>query len=130
MQGRSSQFDQVIGRPHQAVPRADVIQDGKVVDQLGIHSGSVSADRTAAQMRTFEVEVNASEGSPLIPMGMTSELAPFGTRMQLWRGVRISDVQTQAALYNAANPWVISGVSTGVFNSTKVDGSGSLTLGP
>jgi hypothetical protein len=130
MQGRSSQFDATIQKPHTAVPRADVIQDGKVVDQLAVHAGSVSADRTAAQMRTFEVEVSASEGSPLIPVGMTSELAPFGTRMQLWRGVRISNVQTQAVLYNAANPWVVSGTSTGVLNSVKVDGSGNLTLGP
>lgn len=130
MQGRSSQFDATIRKPHTAVPRADVIQDGKIVDQLAIHAGSVSADRTAAQMRTFQVEVSAAKGSPLIPVGMTSELAPFGTRMQMWRGVRISNVQTQAALYNAANPWTVSGTSTGVFNSTKVDGSGNLTLGP
>lgn len=129
MQGRSPEFDATVSRPHRAVSRVDVIQDSKVVDQLAIHAGSVAADRTAAQMRTFQVEVSDPNGT-LTPEGMTSELAPFGTRLQIYRGARISSVEMVSVLFNAANPWTVSGISTGVFNSVKADGSGNLTLGP
>src|SRR5437879_3128868 len=98
MQGRSAEFDTYVSKPHRAVPRADVIQDGKVVAQLAVHTGSVTADRTAAQMRSFEVEVSDPDGT-LTPEGMGSLLAPFGTRMQISRGVRISSVAIQAAFY-------------------------------
>ena len=129
MQGRSAQFDVTISKPHQAVSRCDIIVDGKVTDQLAIHAAAVTADRMAAQMRTFELEVSDPNGT-LAPTGMDSELAPFGRRAQLYRGVRNSDVETQSVLYNAANPWTVSGVSTGVFVSAKVDSNGALTLGP
>lgn len=129
MQGRSEQFDATVRKPHRAIPRCDVIQDGKVVNQLAIHAGSVTADRTAAQMRSFEVEVSDPKGV-LSPEGMTSQLAPFGTRLQVWRGVRISNTQTQAVLYNTAGSWVPSGNSTGVLSSVKVDTDGTITLGP
>lgn len=130
MQARSPEFDATITKPHTAVQQVDVIQNGKVVDQLAIHSGSVAADRTAAQMRTFEVEVSDPNGT-LTPDGMTSELAPFGTRIQLYKGVRISDVQVQTVFYGTLDSWVPSGVSTGTLSSTLVDPSdGSITLGP
>lgn len=129
MQGHSDRFDTAISKPHTAVFRADAIQDGKVVDQLPLHAGSVAADRTAAQMRSFEVEVSDPDGTRT-PEGMTSLFAPFGTRMQLWRGVRISDVETQEVFYQSAASWVPSGNSTGVLNSVKVDTDGSITLGP
>lgn len=129
MQGHSDRFDEVVRKPHTAVFRADVIQDGKVVDQLPLHSGAVSADRTAAQMRTFEVEVSDPDGTRT-PEGMTSTFAPFGTRMQIYRGVRISNVEIEAVLYQSAVSWVPSGSSTGVLCSVKVDTDGSLTLGP
>ena len=129
MQGRSAQFDATVRKSHRAIPRVDVIQDGKVVDQLAVHSGAVTADRTAAQMRSFEIEVSDPNGT-LTPDGMTSTLAPFGTRMQLWRGVRISNVEIQSVLYRSADSWMPSGNSTGVLNSVKVDTDGSITLGP
>jgi hypothetical protein len=129
MQGRSPQFDATVRKSHRAVPRVDIIQDAKVVDQLAVHSGSVTADRTAAQMRSFEIEVSDPNGT-LTPDGMTSTLAPFGTRMQLWRGVRISNVEIESAFYNDAGSWVPSGASTGTLASVKVDTDGSITLGP
>jgi hypothetical protein len=109
--------------------RATVIDDGKIIDELPLHSGGVTADRTQAIMRSFEIEVADPDGTRT-PTDMTSELAPFGNRIQLERGVRISDVEFQTVQYNAANPWTVSNTSTGVFNSMKVDGSGNLTLGP
>lgn len=129
MQGRSAEFDATISKPHQAVSQCDVIVDGKVTARLSIHSGAVTADRMAAQMRSFEVEAADPDGT-LSPTGMDSDLAPFGRRIQLYRGVRNSDVEIESVLYNAANPWTVSGQSNGVFVSVKVDGSGNLTLGP
>lgn len=130
MQAHSPEFDAAIVKPHTALQQVDVLRDGKVVDQLAIHSGSVSADRTAAQMRSFEVEVSDPNGT-LTPSGMTSALAPFGTRIQLYKGVRISDVQVQAVFYGTLASWMPSGMSTGTLSSTLVDPSdGAITLGP
>ena len=129
MQEHSDTFDQTISKPHQAVSRVDVIEDGKVTAQLAIHAGAVTADRMAAIMRSFEIEVSDPDGT-LAPTGMDSDLAPFGRRIQMYRGVRTSDTEFQSVLYNAANPWTVSGVSTGVFVSMKVDSNGALTLGP
>ncbi|HEY2088689.1 MAG TPA: hypothetical protein VGH54_22040 [Mycobacterium sp.] len=81
-------------------------------------------------MRSFEVEL-ADPAGTLTPEGMSSMLAPFGTRMQLYRGVRISSVDVQSVFYGSAASWVPSGSSTGVLCSTLIDPSdGSLTLGP
>jgi hypothetical protein len=129
MQGHSDQFAAAVRKLHTAVCRVDVIQDGKVVAQLPVHAGSVTADRTAAQMRSFETEV-ADPSGVLLPEGMDSMLAPFGTRIQLYRGVRLSSVDTQAVFYNNAASWVPSGTSTGVLNSVKVSSGGTITLGP
>lgn len=129
MQGRTAEFDETISKPHTAVSQCDVIVDGKVTARLPLHSGSATADRMAAQMRAFELEVSDPDGV-LAPTGMDSDLAPFGRRIQMYRGVRNSDTEFQSVLYNAANPWTVSGKLAGVFVSVKVDGSGSLTLGP
>lgn len=129
MQEHSDTFDATISKPHTAVSRVDVIEDGKVTAQLAIHAGAVTADRMAAIMRSFELEVSDPDGT-LAPTGMDSDLAPFGRRIQMYRGVRTSDTEFQSVLYNAANPWTVSGVSTGVFVSVKVDSNGALTLGP
>ena len=129
MQGRSPEFDDAVSKPHTAVQQVDVIQDGKVVEQLSVHAGAVSADRTAAQMRTFQIEVSDPTGT-LTPEGMTSMLAPFGTRVQLYKGVRISNVEVEAVFYGTATSWVPSGTSTGTLSSVKVDTDGTITLGP
>jgi len=129
MQDHSQELDATLSKPHTAVSRVDVIEDGKVTRYLPIHAGAVTADRMAAQMRAFDIEVSDPDGT-LTPTGMDSDVAPFGRRIQMYRGARISDTEFQSVLYNAANPWTVSGLSTGVFVSVKVDGSGSLTLGP
>jgi hypothetical protein len=128
MQGRPPEFDPTVRKPHTAVSRVDVIQNGKVVDQLLVHAGAVSADRMAATMRTFQVDVSDPTGT-LTPEGMTSELAPFGTRIQIWRGARIKNTETQTASYNAANPWTPL-TPTGVMDGVKIDTDGGLILGP
>lgn len=130
MQGRSAEFDATIAKPHTAVCRVDLISDGKVIKQLEVHGGSVTADRTAAQMRSFEVDVIDRDGT-LLPQDMTSDLAPFGRRVQLYRGVRISNVDTVSVLYGTSGTtsWTPQ-TPTGVMNGVEVDVNGALTLGP
>lgn len=127
MQSRSPEFDATILESHTAVQAVDVIQNGKVIDTLDVHAGAVSADRTAAQMRTFEVVVSDPNGT-LTPTGMTSELAPFGTRIQLYKGARISQVQVQATFYGTLDSWLPQ--VSGSLSSVKVASDGGLTLGP
>lgn len=128
MQGRAPEFDATVSKPHRAVSRVDILQNGKVVNELAIHAGSVTADRTAAQMRSFQVEVSDPDGT-LTPEDMTSQIAPFGTRVQIWRGVRIQNTQTVTGFYNAANPWTPL-TPTGDLNGLKLDTDGSLIIGP
>lgn len=128
MQGRSGEFDDTVQKSHIAVVAADVVKDGKVVANLEPHAGSMTADRTAAQMRTFQFEVIDRDGT-LAPTGMTSLLAPFGTRVQLYRGVRIRSGDTASLTYSGGNTWIPT-TPIGQMVSVKVDIDGSLTLGP
>lgn len=127
MQGHSADFDTAIRRPHQAVSRADLIADGKVIRELEVHAGAVTADRTAAQMRSFSIDVLDRDGT-LLPTGMGSDLAPFGARVQLYRGVRISNTDTIEARYDATRPWTPL-TPIGSMNGVKIDVDGGLIIG-
>jgi len=127
VQGHSEDFDATLRRPHRAVSQVDLIADGKVIRQLDVHAGSVTADRTAAQMRSFSVDIIDRDGT-LLPTGMSSDLAPFGARVQLYRGVRLANTDTIETRYDAAHPWTPS--TTGVMNGVSIDTDGGLILGP
>lgn len=129
MQGRSAEYDATVVKSHIAVSAVDVIQDGKVVLQPQCHAGSVKADRMSDQMREFQVDLSDPDGT-LTPEDMNSLLAPFGTRIQLFKGVRLSSTDTHQASYGSSNSWVPSSSSTGILNGTTVAPDGSLTLGP
>jgi hypothetical protein len=127
VQGHSDRFARTVRKSHVATSRVDAIQDGKVVAQLTAHAGSVTADRTAAQMRSFEVEIS---DLTLTPEDMTSLLAP-GTRLQLWRGARLDDVDTRVQVANTQATWAVSDSSTGVLNGVVASPTdGALVLGP
>lgn len=128
MQGFSNAFAATVQNNHTAVVVVQAVQNGKVVATLPVHAGSVTADRTAAQLRTFQFELVDTDGT-LTPTGMTSLLAPFGTRVQLFRGVRIKNVETISAIYGVTNSWTPQ-TPTGEMNGVKVDGNGDLALGP
>lgn len=129
MRGTSDAFKASVVTDHQAISKVDVVRDGKVIRTLAVHSGSVKADRTAAQMRSFEVEVSDLDGT-LTPDGISALLAPFGTRLQLYRGVRIQNVQTLVSFHNTQSSWSVS-TEFGQLNGTVGDSStGSLRLGP
>jgi hypothetical protein len=128
VQGHSSEFDATIRKPHTATSRADLIADGKVIRQLEVHAGAVTADRTAAQMRSFSIDVLDRDGT-LLPTGMGSDLSPFGARVQLYRGVRISNTDTVEARYDTTQPWTPQ-TSSGSMNGVTIDVDGGLVLGP
>lgn len=130
MRGRSPQFDVTVLKSHTAVVAASVqTLDGKVTLILEPHAGSVAADRTAAQLRTFEFEIIDRYGT-LAPTSMTSALAPFGALVLVERGVRIKSENIIGVVYNQIHSWTPT-TPTGTLNSVKVDPfDGSLTLGP
>lgn len=128
MQGHSAEFDATVRKPHTATSRADLITDGKVIRELEVHAGAVTADRTAAQMRSFSIDVLDRDGT-LLPTGMSSGLAPFGARVQLYRGVRISNTDTIGVQFDTTHPWTPL-TPTGSLNGVKIDVDGGLVLGP
>lgn len=129
MQGYSANFATTIQNDHTAVISAQVVKDGSVVVNLEPHAGSVTADRTAAQMRTFQFEIIDRDGT-LAPTSMTSTLAPFGAFVQLKRGVRIKSTAVQSVTHPVQAGWTPNTL-TGQMVSMKIDPSdGSLTLGP
>ncbi len=123
MRGFSDRFADTVSKSHTAVAEVDVLDEhGNVVDQLTVHAGSVTADRTQAQMRSFEVEIS---DQTRIPEDMTSLLSP-GTRLRLRRGARLEDVDLRVQTSNSTVSWQV--VATGVLNSVEVNGSGALSL--
>lgn len=129
MRGSSKRFQSAVVGDHNSICRVDVLRDGRVIQELAVHKGSVSADRTAAQMRTFDVEVSDPNGT-LTPEGMASLLAPFGTRLQLYRGVRLQDVTTHRFYANSPAGWQVI-TPQGQMNGVVVDAAtGELKIGP
>lgn len=91
MQPVSDAFQAAVQRSHQAVCQVDIIDDGIVVASLPVFDGSVTADRTAAQMRTFTASLGDPDGI-YTPATMSDLLAPFGRRAAIRKGVRIESV--------------------------------------
>jgi hypothetical protein len=91
MIGTSQEFQDAVRRSHNPVAKVEVVQDGAVVRTLDVHAGQVDADRTAAQMRRFTAQVADPTGE-LTPARIRDLLAPFGTVLRLYRGVRIQEI--------------------------------------
>jgi len=126
VQGTSDTFQQLVQTTHQAVVEVDIIQSGKVVLQLEGYDGSVTSDGTAAQRTSCTVSVGDPTGT-LTPVDMASTLAPFGTRMQVKRGVRIPGSQLLVQSDTGANGGFAQGTNIGAV----ADGTtGYLRIGP
>lgn len=129
MRNHSDRLAQAVQGSHTATSRCDVIRDGKVVAQLDIYAGQVTTDATAAQGTQIELEVADPDGT-LTPDDMNSLLAPFGTRIQVWRGARLEDVDLRRRLHDTADSWVTTS-EFGVNNGTVGDPTdGALVMGP
>jgi hypothetical protein len=129
MRGHSNALDAAVQTSGTTVLRANLLRDGKVVRPLDIHSFTVTSDGIAAQRTTIELEVTVPEGDDLVPVDMTSFLAPNGDRIQVDMGARLEDETFQVSLNGVAQGWAVSNTSTGVLNGLKDDGTG-LVIGP
>lgn len=119
MQATSLAFQAAIQGSHQAVCQVNVLQKGQLVMQLPIFDGIVTADQTSAQMRSFTASVGDPTGT-LTPKDMTSLLSPFGTMVQIFKGVRlfsiaaVTDLDNSAAAFNqGTNNGTVGDPSTG-----------------
>lgn len=125
MRSASDRFFTALTKSHTAVATVEVLDlHGNVVDELTIHEGGVTADRTQAQMRDATVSIADPTGTR-IPVDMTSLLSP-GTRLRFRRGVRLEDVDLRSQVNSPLRGW---GVTEGMMFSVLTDENGALTLG-
>jgi hypothetical protein len=129
MRGHSNALDAAVQTSGTTVIRANLLRDGKVVRPLDVHGFTVTSDGTAAQRTTIQLDVTVPEGDDLVPVDMTSFLAPNGDRIQVDMGARIQDETLLVQVNGVYQGWAVSNTSTGILNGLKDDGTG-LVLGP
>ncbi len=127
MRGHSNALDAAVQTSGTTVLRANLLRDGKVVRPLDVHGFTINSDGIAAQRTTIELYVTVPEGDDLVPVDMTSLLAPNGDRIQVEMGARLVDETFQVQLNGVAAGWAVS--NTGVLNGLRDDGTG-LVIGP
>jgi hypothetical protein len=123
MLGVSRAYATLTKTSHDHIARVDVVQEGVVVMSLLVHAGSVDADRGNRFMRRFTATVADAQGD-LTPANIRDILAPFGTILKLYLGVRIPVIADFVSLNETADDWN-AGTSWGV----QPNGSGFLVLG-
>jgi hypothetical protein len=121
--GTSAAFQAAISGPHEHIARLDAVRDGAVVRTLNVHSGEVSADRSGRILRRFTASVADAEGE-LTPEGIRDLLAPFGTTLRGYRGVRIPTVTAVRDVDDTQTEW-----SEGTRAGTVANAQGELVLG-
>lgn len=94
MWASSARFEDAVRRSHTATFRVEVSPGAGSAERvpLEVLSGSVTADRTRAIRRTVGVQLVDADGS-LTPREAEDLLAPFGTELYVWRGIRFDDGQ-------------------------------------
>lgn len=100
-----------------------VVRDGAVVRTLAVVRGSVDADRSGRILRRFDAVVTDPTGE-LTPAGIRDLLAPFGTELRLYRGVRVPDQTHLVDIFDTQAQW-----DTGTRSGTVADSVGDLVLG-
>ena len=119
----SPEFKQAIQGPHTAVARVDVVVDDAFVRTLEVHSGSVDSDRNSNILRRFNCSVSDPYGD-LTPQGIKDLLAPFGTILKLYRGVKLQKIDRVSRVYDTQAQW-----AEGTRDGTSAADDGSLVLG-
>ena len=119
----SDAFADQVRRPHTSVARVEVVRDGSVVRTLAVLAGTVEADRSGRILRRFSASVADPTGE-LTPSGIRDLLAPFGTVLRMYRGVRIPVVNSTTQLTNTTAEWAL-----GTHAGTIAHASGDLVLG-
>lgn len=123
MIGTSAGFQTQVKQSHVATSKVDVVQNGQIVMTLNVHGGSVDADRTAAQLRRFDAVVADPDGT-LSPATVTDALSPFGTLVNVYRGVRVPDINEVGQTFVSQSDWL-----TGTFDRMVATSGGALQLG-
>lgn len=123
MIGVSTEFRAAVSGPHEHVALVEVEQDGAVVRTLAVHDGSVDADRSNRILRRFTAAVSDPAGE-LTPAGIRDLLAPFGTVLRLYRGVRIPQVVRVTDVDDVQAQW-----AEGTRVGTSATDGGDLVLG-
>jgi hypothetical protein len=118
----SDDYKKLTQKPHTAISRMDIIQENVVVATLYPHSGQVDTDRNAAVMRRFDARISDATGE-LTPSGIKDLLAPFGTIVRLYRGLKIPLVTSVSDLDDSNAQW-----NEGTRVGTSAE-SGDLVLG-
>jgi len=118
MLGITREFALLVKGSHQHICRVDVLQEGVVVISLQVHAGTVDADRNNKYMRRFTATV-ADPDQTLTPATIRDLLAPFGTILKLYLGVRVPVIAEFVSLNETADDWS-EGESWGV--QSNVDG--------
>jgi hypothetical protein len=124
VQPTSAAFQAAIQGSNQSVAQVNIIQDNKIVMILAAFDGAVTADGTAANQRTCSVSVGDEDGS-LTPADISGVTAPFGTRMQILRGVTIEAPAAVVDLDNSVVTWA-QGTNNGTIGDPT---TGALVLG-
>lgn len=108
---------------HEHRALVEVVRDGAVVRTLAVVRGSVDADRSGRILRRFDAVVTDPTGE-LTPAGIRDLLAPFGTELRLYRGVRVPDQTHLVDIFDTQAQW-----DTGTRSGTVADSVGDLVLG-
>lgn len=80
-------FRNALRYSHQVTVRGELWYDGVKVDDLTFVSGSVSADRRSTVRRTLTANIDPAKA----PVSMSSAMAPYGSIIKVWRGIRYPD---------------------------------------
>lgn len=119
----SEDFADEVRRPHSSIARVEVVRDDVVVRTLAVLSGTVEADRSGRILRRFSASVADPTGE-LTPAGIRDLLAPFGTIVRMYRGVRIPVINMTTQITDSTAQW-----DAGTKAGTIASASGDLVLG-
>lgn len=92
MQQVSSSFLAEIAKSHTVFSYADLVTPNGQTQRLTITSGSVTIDQTATVRRSCTLNALDPTGA-LTPLSSTSPLAPYGSELKLYRGVKYTSGQ-------------------------------------
>lgn len=115
MIGHTQEFADAVRGEHNAAFLVEVEREGVIVRTLDVHAGVVDANRAAAHLRRFSASVADPTGE-LTPVGIRDVLAPFGTVIRMYRGVRHTEITQARQVDDLASEW-----ATGAHVSTTAE---------
>lgn len=111
----SDAFKEISSSPHTAISKMEVYYNDALVAVLFPHEGQVDTDRNAAIIRTFDCKLSDPDGT-LTPHGIRDLLAPFGTVVKLYRGLKTPQLISVIRLDTSDADW-----NTGTLMFTRAE---------